>query len=314
MASTKPTLPLTSVQALLERDFQAPITALTVVEEGQIAQTFSFTVADQEAFLQFNPDNMNQAGRTEAFFRDRFEQAHIPIRRVLRTGTHEGLAYNVSAKVPGTALTSVGAEGFAASLPSVMEVLGRIGSVSTDDSQGYGWLNEAGNGTFSSWTEHLVGTFDEDPANFHGLWRQLFTTSFLSQETFDGFFAKMSVLLPRLPEVRALIHGDFGYGNVFVKDHRVTAILDWQNARYGDPLWDLAYMLFWRQPAEAALITQAYRAQTGMGPLPPEFASRLRCYWYYIGLDGLRFAAKTNNQGMYDFVVTILEAVETRVI
>jgi aminoglycoside phosphotransferase (APT) family kinase protein len=41
-------------------------------------------------------------------------------------------------------------------------------------------------------------------------------------------------------ERRGLVHGDYRFGNLVVRDSRIIAILDWELAEIGDPLFDLA--------------------------------------------------------------------------
>jgi aminoglycoside phosphotransferase (APT) family kinase protein len=45
---------------------------------------------------------------------------------------------------------------------------------------------------------------------------------------------------PTVPET-TLLHGDYRIGNLLVEDREVTAVLDWELARVGDPLFDLGY-------------------------------------------------------------------------
>jgi aminoglycoside phosphotransferase (APT) family kinase protein len=45
---------------------------------------------------------------------------------------------------------------------------------------------------------------------------------------------------PTVPET-TLVHGDFRIGNALVDGDDLTAVLDWELARIGDPLYDLAY-------------------------------------------------------------------------
>ena len=46
----------------------------------------------------------------------------------------------------------------------------------------------------------------------------------------------------RLPVLNkpALLHGDFWPGNILWKDGKLTAVVDWEDARLGDPLADFA--------------------------------------------------------------------------
>lgn len=54
---------------------------------------------------------------------------------------------------------------------------------------------------------------------------------------------------------RTLVHGDYWPGNVLWKDGELKAVLDWEDAAFGDPLSDLAgcrLELLWRYGASAA--------------------------------------------------------------
>jgi hygromycin-B 4-O-kinase len=41
------------------------------------------------------------------------------------------------------------------------------------------------------------------------------------------------------------VHGDMVNHNVLVQDPRITAVIDWGNALYGDWLYDAAWLIFW---------------------------------------------------------------------
>ena len=41
---------------------------------------------------------------------------------------------------------------------------------------------------------------------------------------------------------QCLVHGDFRLGNLVWRDDRIAGILDWETARIGDPLFDIAWM------------------------------------------------------------------------
>ena len=38
-----------------------------------------------------------------------------------------------------------------------------------------------------------------------------------------------------------VVHGDFRTGNTLINDEEITALLDWEMARLGDPMYDLGY-------------------------------------------------------------------------
>lgn len=43
------------------------------------------------------------------------------------------------------------------------------------------------------------------------------------------------------PRELTLVHGDYRIGNMLIEDEEITAVLDWEMARVGDPMFDLGY-------------------------------------------------------------------------
>ncbi|WP_222869779.1 phosphotransferase family protein [Actinomadura decatromicini] len=84
----------------------------------------------------------------------------------------------------------------------------------------------------------------------------------------------------RIPESRraSIVHGDFRLDNCMMDEHdpgRVRAVLDWEMSTLGDPLTDLALLLFyWQEPGEPGLrLTPAVTALPGF-PDRAEIAAR----------------------------------------
>jgi aminoglycoside phosphotransferase (APT) family kinase protein len=72
--------------------------------------------------------------------------------------------------------------------------------------------------------------------------------------------------LPPAAEPR-LIHGDYRLGNLLIEGHRLTGVLDWELAHFGDPHEDLAYacLTVWR-------FARIDRPALGLGSLETWFA------------------------------------------
>jgi hygromycin-B 4-O-kinase len=87
-------------------------------------------------------------------------------------------------------------------------------------------------------------------------------------------------------------------------------VLDWSNAKYGDFLYDVAY-LDWQSPDRG--YRERYRAlYAGRGQRVPRFDARVSCYQAWIGLDALRFCARLGRRDWYDLNrAKLLELVET---
>jgi hygromycin-B 4-O-kinase len=302
--SVKPVIDCETAAMLLRDELRIDFDNLEEIGDGQIARTYSLDMGGRPYVLQFTEHNMSQGCLNERFFSERFRQMKIPVRSVLHEGDFAGLHYTVAAKVHGIGWNQLPLDEFMAVLPSVTDILLRIASVDTSDTTGYGWLDLRGNGKFASWREHLCQVRDEEPGQFYDRWHELFDSTFLDRKVFDYYYTKMEELIDRTPLRRELVHGGFGYGNVLVNDGQITTVLDWQDARYGDHVFDLAYMLDWLDESTQEACVRVYKESLRkLGRSEARIEDRIKCYRYYTGIDGLRFAAKTKNEGFYKAVL-----------
>jgi hygromycin-B 4-O-kinase len=92
----------------------------------------------------------------------------------------------------------------------------------------------------------------------------------------------------------------------------VTVVLDWANALFGDPLYDLAFLDLW--PSGRDLVDQYQRLCEVRGIAFENYRARVQCYKIYIGLDSLRFFAKIGNGDAYNAMVGILEGLPADVV
>lgn len=91
----------------------------------------------------------------------------------------------------------------------------------------------------------------------------------------------------------ALLHGDFWPGNVLWREGEIMAVIDWEDVRVGEPLYDVANCrleLFWAFGEDAMeIFTAAYRTRAAidLGNLP---------YWDLVA--ALRPCGKLSNWGL----------------
>src|SRR5581483_2201333 len=111
-------------------------------------------------------------------------------------------------------------------------------------------------------------------------------------------YAAMLRLLRYCPEARALIHNDAHFENVLADGGRITAVIDWANALYGDPLYEIARLDWWSEwsgwwyDGVGELLRERYGAA-------PHFAERIACYQLHIGLDDVRYYATMGKEAEY---------------
>ena len=77
------------------------------------------------------------------------------------------------------------------------------------------------------------------------------------------------------PPRPALVHCDLGPAHILIGDGTVSGIIDWTDARVGDPAIDLAWLLYGAPPAVAAAVAEAYGGD--------ELTRRRAWAWHRLG-------------------------------
>lgn len=301
MPGIKPALTAEQVIALLQQHFPASIKHLAVINSGQIAQTFSFTVEEQGYNIRFNQDNMGANFPKEAFIAARIASPLIPIPAFVHIGRFQGLHYSITVKVPGQPLDTLSPTEYARLLPEVIRTLDAIHHVDVRDwPPRYGVIDDNGVGLSASWGNYLTSVREEEEDwNFYGKWHTLFDNSLLERDVFDLIYDHMTRLLDSCPEERYLVHGGYGFSNVIAHQGKITAVLDWVDAKYGDFVYDIAWLDFWSPEAAHGELFRRYYQEQGVSV--PAYDERLRCYHCYISLDALRFFAKSHQPDAYQW-------------
>ena len=146
-----------------------------------------------------------------------------------------------------------------------------------------------------SWREYLLDVKSEAPGNLRSGWRDTLARSEVAVRAFTAGMDALEALVSRRPDHRNLLHSDLLNRNVFVSGGRVTAMIDWQCAMYGDFLHDVAWLTFWApwHPGVAAadFRSRAFDRYCELGLAVSHFEDRMRCYEIHIGLRHLVYNA-----------------------
>lgn len=299
MESIKPVVEQEVILSLLEESFHSPIAGLTQLQGGLISETLSFQVDEKEYILRFAPHGIETGYKKEFFIFQQFASYAIPIPPIIKCGWYENLYYAISEKLPGQGLNFISEEEYRQTIPSIIQTLSAIHQIDVQQWHGFGWIDENGIGKLPSWKDFILSVIEEEPATgFYGKWHIMFQTTFLERDFFETVYSQMSQLLEKCPQERYLVHGGYGYNNVLARDGKVTAVVDWVDAMYGDFVYDIAWIAQWAPYGidYARLFHQYYT--NNKVPLP-NYRERMNCYQLYMGLDGMRFFAKTKNQEAY---------------
>ena len=279
-AVNKPTLTPARIRRALERRFGA-LSDPRPIAEGEESQAFALDIGGEPHVLRVN---RSSAGFEKDAFVQRFACPGLPIPGVVAIGAvDDGHAYCVTRRVPGVTLQDLAPAALPAVVAPVAAVMAEIAAGDLSGTGGYGPFDSEGAGRHACWRDFLTAI--ADPAQCD--WRAAAGRADIGRVRHH--LDLVVTLAADCPEIRQLVHGDFGSNNVLTEGGRITGVIDWSEALFGDPLYDVANILFWR-PWLACMEAQArYFERHRADWLHP--AARLICYQLRIGLGVVHEAA-----------------------
>lgn len=289
------------VEEFLSNNFTDNISEVSYLDkQGEWSQAFSFLQGNRPFIIRFS-------NFQDDFLKDQiaydFNSNYLPVPRLISTGQALGGYYAISERVFGELLEELNAEKMHKIITAVFGMLseGRMANLSS--SSGYGSWDSSRNAPHKSWSEFLLAVKNDQPDGRISGWRESMINSPLGDSAFNAAFEQLEKLIKECPEDRNLVHSDLLHKNVFVKDSKITGIIDWGNATYGDFLYDLATFTFYSPwyPAMKDIdwIAEVVRYYENKGVGLPKARERIRCYELHIGL-----ATQTHNAFMkrWDFL------------
>ena len=306
MPDLRPDVASEQVLALLVQHFSTPISDLVSVEGGQVAHTFAFRANAQEYIIRFNHDTMLDSNLPkEVYLMRKFAGTAIPFPPILHVGRVGELHFAISCKMPGQMLEMLSPQEVRDLVPQILDILAAIHSIDVSDTHGYGCFSDQGRGYFPSWSDHLHMIAREEAENdYFGKWYRLFDETFLERDLYQDLYRRMCDLLVYCPEDRSLIRGGLSLRDMLAQDGKITAVLDWVDASYGDFVYDIAVLDFWWPWLGVREAFQEYSQQREREL--PFYAERLLCYECHHALGALRFFAKSGHEAGYRLTRTLI--------
>ncbi|UVI30218.1 phosphotransferase family protein [Paenibacillus spongiae] len=263
--------------------------SLVLCGAGDWSKAYSFILDGKDMVIRFG-------AHREDFEKDRvmgLYSSHIlPIPRVIEVGeTESGGFYAVSERVPGKHLDELNGPEIQQVLPQLLDALHELQQLDLTDTQMIGLWRPAGTGP--SWGQELLSI--AEPRDRLAGWRERLDAFPQEARIFDAGVDKLRQLVPQIPENRGITHNDLLNRNVLVDGGRLTGVIDWGNAFYGDPLYDNAWFLYWwpwyPQWREIDVQEVLDRHWEKHGGWPAQYEERLRCCLIHIGLDHIAYSA-----------------------
>lgn len=262
------------------------------------ARAFLFIGDDKEFVIKVDSNN-------EDFKKDKYAFAHFASEKIIipevikQGGIEEGLYFSISKKLYGKTLNIANLDELNTVIPNLAIALQSINDVDISQTSGYGvWNIETGNASHKTWNESILNIVKSSYFN----WEELFVEGIYERDLFDKVYSKIVDLTKYVSEERSLVHGDFGFNNVLFEGENVTGVLDWALSRYGDFIYDIAYLSFWEDRIDYGAILKDYYASKNMS----NYNERLLCYKLHIGLTSSGFSAKWGSKKQYDETKSLL--------
>jgi hygromycin-B 4-O-kinase len=270
---------------------------------GEWSRAYALVLDGREVVIRFGL-------YADDFRKDQVMAAHssaaLPVPSVLEIGAAGDGYFAVSERAHGGLLDGLDGPGMRAVLPGLLGVLDALRAIDVPAARGYGIWAPKGTGPAPSWAQALLAISDETP-RVPG-WRAALAASPVGMAPFDRGYARLRELAQGLPDERHIIHGDLLNRNVLVQDSKITAVIDWGNALYGDWLYDAAWLIYWWPwfPLwrDIDITAELERHWEDNGGLPPGLHQRLRACLLHIGLDAMAYNAYRGPERLDDLTRT----------
>ncbi len=245
---------LVSIQKVAEflQSYHAGAVAnLYELSSGKHSEAFSYSANEKECVVRFNE---SQRGfLKDAYAYEHFSSLEIIIPKIHGSGTYkEGIFYSLSEKIFGESVRDKYNQGDFSSLYLQFETIERIKNISIEESTGFGEWGLNINAPYKTMTDFIQSLYHSQ--NFFN-WNELYRIEFFDKSFTDYLDERISHSLQFLDDERALMHGDFGGENLFIKNGAVSGIIDWEKSRYGDHFLDVGRVVLYCPNREATTKT-----------------------------------------------------------
>lgn len=295
----KPQISIKSIESLLKKELGDNIKNIEKVSSGKIKTAYFFNDKDNSYVIRFAKDD--KEFKLEQYLEGALKETKFPLPKTISTGEFHEIYYSISERIEGDAISSLNEDKLIITLPSIMEALVEFHSLNINSTNGYGWLDENKNGDFNTFTEYLKKFFSNDLDGFWKGWHILFKDSFLDYKLFIRLYRKMMELATFCEGRRHLIHSDFHYHNVIIKNCKLEGVIDFGRVSYLDFVFDIATLVL--EFPNYNLLNKFEEFYKNNNLDVSDFKERFLCAALCNSLDGMRFWAKFGDEGSYKAIV-----------
>lgn len=299
---------LTKAEVLnfLKDHTQKSVDDVTPVGNGEWSQAFFYKEEDVDKIVRFSAID-------DDFKRDQFAASYyspnLPIPAIEEIGKAFGGFFAISKKVDGVTIDSLSASKMKKIVPGLLNLLDSLRLINTSKTTGFGGWDTTGNGTRSGWRDYLTNLSSESSFSRIKGWRDKLVNG-NALKIYNRANEEMQKLVNVCPEERYVVHNDLLHFNLLVSDNKITGLIDWGCALYGDYLYDLAMFTTWQfyYPAMTGIDfrSEAKKYFKQKGANITRFNERLKCYQIHLLLDSMAYNSYKENWKNLEMVINQL--------
>lgn len=291
-------------EQFLAGKYSVDVSEVRSLGEGAWSYAFTFVVKDVKNVIRWGnvPDNFQRDS-----FAHTFNSDSLPVPPITDMGQVNNRFFAISPFVSGNFLETLSPNDLEIASESVIKVFRALRSVDMSTSTGFGFWNKDGKAIHSSWKSFLVDDRNESEGSLNHGWREILEASDMGMDSYNKLWSKFQNLIDYCPEVRGVVHSDFVNRNVLVAKGKISAILDWGSAFFGDPLYEIAWIKFCEPwfPASKDMhlvprLIEDFKNDANSDTSNIE--QRLLCYQLRIGADAIAYNAFRNDWKTAQFI------------
>lgn len=227
---------IADVHIFLKKNYNQEIRGLTLLSGGKHSLAYEYTVNETKYVIRFNQSDRGFLKDKYAY--ETFKTNEVLIPKIFSIGEYAaGAYYCISELVEGTTPKDQYKSRDFSSLSLQLEMTEHIKDLKIPkEYSGYDELEIGTDTRFTTLESYLMNIYtSRDIFN----WDELRKLPFFDQSFVDYLVSKVQEFSKFSENVREVLHGDFGNDNIFVKDGKVTGIIDWERLRFADHFLDV---------------------------------------------------------------------------
>ena len=256
-------------------------TNIQKMNEGLVSQTYYFKNLGISFVFQISTDKLGYEKENYVF---KTFSKDISVKNILKIENYQDdIYYCISEYIDAKRLHDLTTYEIKEKIFDIMDILETMKNINIDYNKGYGYFDSKGDAPYGSWKGFIQAVINDKEYKFYNI-------DMKKNNVIEKSLNEIEKYYNILDERKCLIHGDFGSYNVLSNDKTIF-LIDWSLGLYGDPLYEIANVLFWNEKCLNPLIKEINKK------IITDDNIRLKIYIYMLrtGLEEINMNLKNNN-------------------